>query len=377
MAVRANRKSKSKRVLLASGVSATYRKVAQAIAGSQGLTFEKAILDLEGTFAPGQLYVALSRLTSLDGLVLSSPLPERTPGIDNHLKDYISSFENKEELEEAYNRDRIDFLVAMTERAFLFDPMLRDLVDHKKTFNKDENRSLKQKHLPWTNELINNTFPLKEVGEGFIRQVKGILLKQDLFTLAQRMEKATAYFEEKLSELLNIIQKQYRLLKTQPQAKAYRTELQEVKELYSSQLRKIIKLNLLVQHINEGVPLTKKALQKDKKISTVNQAASKDKTSTADISYEMYKEGKSVKVIADERGLVVGTIESHLASFVREGKLEVTDFVKPSRLKNLLKCYDEGLHKSGEIKAVVPDSYTWGEIKMAIAHAEKISAHGE
>lgn len=40
MAVRANRKSKSKRVLLASGVNATYRKVAQAITASQGLTFE-------------------------------------------------------------------------------------------------------------------------------------------------------------------------------------------------------------------------------------------------------------------------------------------------------------------------------------------------
>jgi glycine dehydrogenase subunit 1 len=45
MAVRANRKSKSKRVLLASGVSSTYRKVAQAIAGSQGLTFETLPLD--------------------------------------------------------------------------------------------------------------------------------------------------------------------------------------------------------------------------------------------------------------------------------------------------------------------------------------------
>ena len=46
MAVRANRKSKSKRVLLASGVNPTYGKVAQAIAGSQGLTFETLPLDV-------------------------------------------------------------------------------------------------------------------------------------------------------------------------------------------------------------------------------------------------------------------------------------------------------------------------------------------
>ena len=46
MAVRANRKSKSRRVLLSSGVNATYRKVAQAIAGSQGLTFDSLPLDI-------------------------------------------------------------------------------------------------------------------------------------------------------------------------------------------------------------------------------------------------------------------------------------------------------------------------------------------
>lgn len=55
MAVRANRKSKSRRVLLAAGVSATYRKVAQAIAGSQGLTFESLPLDLaSGVTDPGK-----------------------------------------------------------------------------------------------------------------------------------------------------------------------------------------------------------------------------------------------------------------------------------------------------------------------------------
>ena len=41
---------------------------------SQGLTFEKAIIDAGQSFAPGQVYVALSRLTSMKGLVLSSPI---------------------------------------------------------------------------------------------------------------------------------------------------------------------------------------------------------------------------------------------------------------------------------------------------------------
>lgn len=47
MAVRANRKSKSRRILLASGVNKTYEKVAKTIAGSQGLTFDRLPLDVE------------------------------------------------------------------------------------------------------------------------------------------------------------------------------------------------------------------------------------------------------------------------------------------------------------------------------------------
>jgi glycine dehydrogenase subunit 1 len=52
MAVRANRKSKSKRVLLASGVNVTYQKVATAIAGAQGLIFDRLPLDVESGTTP-------------------------------------------------------------------------------------------------------------------------------------------------------------------------------------------------------------------------------------------------------------------------------------------------------------------------------------
>ncbi len=66
MAVRANRKSKSKRVLLAAGVNRTYRRVAEAIAGTQGLVFDELPLagsrgttDLDGLAAVGEPPVAV------------------------------------------------------------------------------------------------------------------------------------------------------------------------------------------------------------------------------------------------------------------------------------------------------------------------------
>ena len=52
-------------------------KIARAVTihKSQGQTFEKVIIDLDrGSFAPGQTYVALSRVTSLEGLFLTRPI---------------------------------------------------------------------------------------------------------------------------------------------------------------------------------------------------------------------------------------------------------------------------------------------------------------
>lgn len=336
---------------------------------SQGLTFEKAILDMENTFAAGQLYVALSRLTSLEHLILSTPLPQNAPPIDEQLQEYVEGFEGEHEIRDQLESDRMSYFQQLTRFAFNLDPLLNELVAHKRTFNKDENRSLKQKQLPWTDELINNAFPLKDVGAAFIRQASSILVEKDLHLFAERVAKAHDYFTEHLEPLLADIKNQLRLLKTQTKAKTYRAELSEINDLFINQIRRITKLKLLAEAERTGKPFSKELLHADETFQRLQANAGKDKTPTAEISYNMYKEGKSLKVIAEERGLVESTIEAHLAQYVEAGKLSAEDFVKPTKLKTILKCYQEGLTRSGEIKGALPDSYSWGEIRMGIAHA--------
>src|SRR5690554_5461384 len=58
---------------------------------SQGLTFEKAVLDLSNVFAPGQAYVGLSRLVSLKGLVLTSPIRLNGLRNDQHVVNYAKN----------------------------------------------------------------------------------------------------------------------------------------------------------------------------------------------------------------------------------------------------------------------------------------------
>ncbi len=65
---------------------------------SQGLTFDRAIIDAGASFAAGQVYVALSRLTSLEGLVLKSRIPLHSIRTDQVVLDFSASTAREEEL---------------------------------------------------------------------------------------------------------------------------------------------------------------------------------------------------------------------------------------------------------------------------------------
>jgi len=56
---------------------------------SQGLTFDKAVIDAESAFAHGQVYVALSRCKIFEGMVLSSPIPSRGIATDESVLNFV------------------------------------------------------------------------------------------------------------------------------------------------------------------------------------------------------------------------------------------------------------------------------------------------
>lgn len=89
---------------------------------SQGLTFDKAIIDAHSSFAHGQVYVALSRCRTLEGLILSSPLNSRSvmtdANVSQFVKDQLShkiDSSRIEALQDAYARDLITELMSFSE----------------------------------------------------------------------------------------------------------------------------------------------------------------------------------------------------------------------------------------------------------------------
>ena len=174
---------------------------------SQGLTFDRAVLDVNAAFAAGQVYVALSRCRSLEGLVLTAPLSPTSVKTDALVTDYMNV-----ELEQARHTaghlpvlERDYYLMMLTELFSFktletdFHRMLRLIDEHLYKVYPLLLKMYKQADERWGKEVAS-------VAATFYRQYTSLVMESaDYATdplLAERIHKAATYFVEKLDELL-------------------------------------------------------------------------------------------------------------------------------------------------------------------------------
>ena len=342
---------------------------------SQGLTFDKAILDLSDVFAPGQMYVALSRLRSLDGLVFSTPINPSVFRQDHAITDFNNQKTTYEILKENISAERKRFIKAYVTGVFNFSSLMSDLSWHKASLRKGESRSSKQQYLKWTENLINKAFTLKEVGDKFNRQLDNILStgkEEYLAHLNERLQKASTYFVPLIEDLVEMVEGHMDKLRERKRIKGYMGEVKELESLFRQKMYGIQKVQLLVTEMAANRLLTKDKLQAlylPLKKTPASSKSQKDKTPTKEISFTMYKQGLSVAEIAKERDFVEGTIEGHLSHFVSTGELDVADFLPAEKLRNILSLSKKiETKQASELKAALGDEYSYADIRFALAH---------
>ena len=115
--------------------------------------------------------------------------------------------------------------------------------------------------------------------------------------------------------------------------------------------------------------MSKKSTSKTK-VEKVKAVAEKDhvKINTKELTFNLYKEGKSIMDISKDRNLAITTIETHLAHYVSLGMIPVTQFVsaeKVIKITDVLKNH-EG-NSSTAIKMELGDDYSYSEIKFVLS----------
>lgn len=125
----------------------------------------------------------------------------------------------------------------------------------------------------------------------------------------------------------------------------------------------------VINNYSEAKGLTSRIKQKAAKRERKASKPKKGKISdTFQATYLLYKEGKSVTEIAQERGLSPTTIEGHLSRFIQTGELDVYDFVNENKIPAIQDAVEKyGSAMLSPIKEVLGDAYTYGEIKAVIA----------
>jgi uncharacterized protein YpbB/nucleoside-triphosphatase THEP1 len=374
---------------------------------SQGLTFEKAIVDVGQAFAPGQIYVALSRLKSLDGLVLTSKINFHSLNQDDKVINYAKNETANQNLHELLSSESYAFIKEFALKCFDFAELIKSFENHTDSYPVEKQKSVKQRYHQWAKDLETELKTLLPHASAFQRQLTQIIQAKEsghLDFLKQRISAACNYFNPLLKTISNKLLRHILILKTEKKIKGYIDELLvlEVKtfdhikalnkapvviesiitntEINKSVIDKLtsdITRNELLNQIfapiviEEEEPETgkrKKSRKKAKEEKTVKEKETTVKLDTKEESLKLLKQGNSVEDIAKARGFSVNTIEGHIAYFIAKGELDAKQFVDEEKIKNII-TVSKTLNtlQLSPIKQALGDEYTYGDIKLAIA----------
>lgn len=450
---------------------------------SQGLTFERAIIDAEASFAHGQVYVALSRCKTLEGMVLSTPISNRSIINDGKVSGFINQIEQNQPdsdrlfaAKQAYQHELLADLFRFYRTRYLMNALLK-IVDENKNSIPTAIYDIFQKMFIGIQEEI------VVVAEKFHTQIAHFVLQQaDVEInepLQERIIKAADYFEKKINSLIieplkkadlevdnKAIKKQlvdtitkledecklkvtcmqacnegfkvkalldarataliekskpkeqkkyaniddaeyiphpalYAELRAWRNAKAAElglpvylifsqkallemdtylpTDSKSLKQIngmgttkvshYGQEILEIIRTFVLETGIEKQDVLFKP--EKEKKSS---KEAKAEKVDSKQVSFDLYKAGKKIDEIAQERSMAATTIEGHLAHFVGTGELDVSLFVTDKKLEQIGAYFKQSESKSlSAAREALGEAYSYQELRMVLKHLDYLA----
>lgn len=173
---------------------------------SQGLTFDKVIVDARDSFAHGQVYVALSRCRSLEGLVLSSPLAGFSIKKDHKVNDFTRNVEENPAGITELGRAKVLFQQQLLAELFDFRPALRflDRLSNKWEEHKEYITGNLNEVIPGVQTaLVNELMPVSGKFTGQLGQLTSLNADPEQnVQLQERLKKASEWYLHRLKEVV-------------------------------------------------------------------------------------------------------------------------------------------------------------------------------
>jgi len=173
---------------------------------SQGLTFDKAVIDAGAAFTAGQVYVALSRCRSLEGMVLLSKINPLSIQNDHQIVEHERNKLPIDVLEQQLDESRNLYRSFILMQLFDFKNVIGQ-VSRLTTETNEVKSSFNDETIPYLNNILSQTQSLQEVAGKFQHQLQRVFESRPVSEeyLQERLTAAVEFFNVKMNNLLETL----------------------------------------------------------------------------------------------------------------------------------------------------------------------------
>lgn len=337
---------------------------------SQGLTFDKVIIDAGKSFTAGQVYVALSRCRTLEGIVLKSKITPDVIFKDNRILQFQGETFANDSVEEILNKEKYDYSIRKVLRSVDSQWLLKEVelwnnlsittksIDHAKS---------KQLYLQLKRDAVNLGKIFEKLERIIFQKVNNFINKTEEWSEIESKTKGAVnfFFNEVKDKIFSPLKEFYSEIKGVKGLKNYNEELRSWLEDIEDYLN-----GLKTAHLLE----TKLLDEKNNKEVSMKIA----KVPSQVLTFQLFEQGKTISEIALERGLVKETVLGHLAKFAEQGLLDLSRVITSDKIKTFEKAFKTDPKETlNEWKTALPNDFDFNEIRILINHYNFLKEKGK